>query len=955
MKLKNQKNNKNSSTSLFVLFSLILAFVPLAMAERNEQNDDSALQTQSHQTVAQGQTQVVWPVAQIPTRQQTLAAIAPHLQPRQSLADFVPEPGDEQSTDPQMSLRLPPSNPKPQLHSDEQHVEEFETQQGIPLTNNDDYLTVKKPSHSDQNVNRFLEENNQDALLEKHRASSREDDLTQTSPENDYDPIEKPAYQTVVQTVPTEHHAKIIQLKAPTLEAQTQEPKKAETIKKPKSNETQTQATDDSAQQTDQPETTEAETQTETAVESEQPATPQTMPQITQEPASPQESTLIAPQQATDSQPPIVAPQAPQQSSTVPPATNNNANTNTITINLGPNAGAQAGQMPQGFGQFPGIYPYGLNPFFNPFVMPFYGPSPYAQQFQAMPNGQQTFAPANFQPIPTSPQSSNQTIPAPAASVVAQPPSISAQVVPVSTQSTLIPTTITTPQNPNLSTGSGVSSNRTNFIDSIRTLRAKLEQASLEKALRSDVKNFNARLDEFTTIVEMVLSRGYEPVTTLLNNPSGSVNDEIREFMELITVMVSGGRSASDQNQFRPFSTQTYDKDSAPLLNRFSNLLEYLLEGPGFVLTLFHLDLLDEFASNCKLVMFPPFLSTFANDPIDGDKAFRTSFDRAVLQTNALTNSINSGDIKVKETVPEGLLTLLDYLDKPENLTVIQPAGLKENLALGIYPKFTKENLPKDLGTFNKFAAAIIKDICRDILAAGLAKLIITGADIFIDKIESSTLFKTIKESSRLMFAAALENIYLSKIAPVTITDSKGTRKSQRLTIIDKIPEEAKKAIADKRNKSQSKNLNINSGISLRDFQILAQLRQAEDLLHVGPSEILYEASTPESKIIQNYAAGAGLLRTIFTTFNDADTFKSNTIDGVSIKLVSDETIKRLYRAINDANEDARKAVLNTLKPAYTAAHGDLMRAVRSNTTFLVRLGQIDQEARSNIEKFARP
>lgn len=630
------------------------------------------------------------------------------------------------------------------------------------------------------------------------------------------------------------------------------------------------------------------------------------------------------------------------------PAAKTNENTNTITINVGQTS-PQNGQIPN-FGGMPGFF---YSPFFNPLqFMPSGYPAitwPYssapgaANQGQGQ-NGQLIQFPGQAQGLPQqigSPQNS-QAMPGQSTSApISQPVALSS--TPVLSGSSM-------------PSSSSLSAQRTDLVSAIKALRTKLEQTSLSSLLGSDLKNFNSRLDEFQTIVDLILARGYELFTTALLAETETVKTEMTELSALITVMVESGRSSSDQDQVRPFSLKSYDKDSVTVLNRFSDILRSLIEAEAFALTMQHLGLLDKFLASCKIIMFPPFTPFYSIDPLDGDRQFRASYDKFVGKLNAMATSLNSSDIREKQSIPEPLLTMLEEMDYSPDLMAIQPFGFKENTTLNLYTKYTKDNFPKDQPSRNKISAALSKDIFRDILATALVRLILIGAEIFVDKFEASTFFKSIPEALRLMFVASIENLYAVKLASMTETSASGpTKKSMRHTVLDKLDEELERSLSTKQTSTGFRKLAVNSGTSFRDFQILQLLAKAEALLRIsGPGEVAYEATTPAARILKDYKDGTAILCKIFLTYNDM-TFSIIDPNGIAIKQVSDSTINRLYAALEDANEDSR-TITGTAKAQYTAARTQLMDCVKRNSPFTARLAQTNQAAKTKLNSFiSRP
>ncbi len=630
------------------------------------------------------------------------------------------------------------------------------------------------------------------------------------------------------------------------------------------------------------------------------------------------------------------------------PAAKTNENTNTITINVGQTS-PQNGQIPN-FGGMPGFF---YSPFFNPLqFMPSgypaitwpYSSAPGAANQQQGQGGQMAQFPGQAQGLPQqigSPQNS-QAMPGQSTSApISQPVALSS--TPVLSGSSM-------------PSSSSLSAQRTDLVAAIKALRTKLEQTSLSSLLGSDLKNFNSRLDEFQTIVDLILARGYELFITTLLAETETVKTEMTELSALITVMVESGRSSSDQDQVRPFSLKSYDKDSVTVLNRFSDILGSLIEAEAFALTMQHLGLLDKFLASCKIIMFPPFTPFYSIDPLDGDRQFRASYDKFVGKLNAMATSLNSSDIREKQSIPEPLLTMLEEMDYSPDLMAIQPFGFKENTTLNLYTKYTKDNFPKDQPSRNKISAALSKDIFRDILATALVRLILIGAEIFVDKFEASTFFKSIPEALRLMFVASIENLYAVKVASIVETSASGpTKKRIRHTVLDKLDEELEGLISTKQTSTGFRKLAVNSGTSFRDFQILQLLAKAEALLRIsGPGEVAYEATTAAARILKDYKDGTAILCKIFLTYTDM-TFSIIDPSGIAIKQISDSTINRLFAALEDANEDSR-TITGTAKAQYTAARTQLMDCVKRNSPFTARLAQTNQAAKTKLNSFiSRP
>lgn len=631
------------------------------------------------------------------------------------------------------------------------------------------------------------------------------------------------------------------------------------------------------------------------------------------------------------------------------PAAKTNENTNTITINVGQTS-PQNGQIPN-FGGMPGFF---YSPFFNPLqFMPSgypaitwpYSSAPGAANQQQGQGGQMAQFPGQAQGLPQqigSPQNS-QAMPGQSTSApISQPVALSS--TPVLSGSSM-------------PSSSSLSAQRTDLVAAIKALRTKLEQTSLSSLLGSDLKNFNSRLDEFQTIVDLILARGIDLFITTLLAETETVKTEMTELSALITVMVESGRSSSDQDQVRPFSLKSYDKDSVTVLNRFSDILGSLIEAEAFALTMQHLGLLDKFLSSCKIIMFPPFTPFYSIDPLDGDRQFRASYDKFVSKLNAMATSLNSSDIREKQSIPEPLLTMLEEMDSSPDLMAIQPFGLKENITLKRYPVYTKDNFLKyDQPSRNKISAELSKDIFRDILATALVRLILIGAEIFVDKFEASTFFKSIPEALRLMFVASIENLYAVKVASIVETSASGpTKKRIRHTVLDKLDEELEGLISTKQTSTGFRKLAVNSGTSFRDFQILQLLAKAEALLRIsGPGEVGYEATTAAARILKDYKDGTAILCKIFLTYTDM-TFSIIDPSGIAIKQISDSTINRLFAALEDANEDSR-TITGTAKAQYTAARTQLMDCVKRNSPFTARLAQTNQAAKTKLNSFiSRP
>lgn len=631
------------------------------------------------------------------------------------------------------------------------------------------------------------------------------------------------------------------------------------------------------------------------------------------------------------------------------PAAKTNENTNTITINVGQTS-PQNGQIPN-FGGMPGFF---YSPFFNPLqFMPSgypaitwpYSSAPGAANQQQGQGGQMAQFPGQAQGLPQqigSPQNS-QAMPGQSTSApISQPVALSS--TPVLSGSSM-------------PSSSSLSAQRTDLVAAIKALRTKLEQTSLSSLLGSDLKNFNSRLDEFQTIVDLILARGIDLFITTLLAETETVKTEMTELSALITVMVESGRSSSDQDQVRPFSLKSYDKDSVTVLNRFSDILGSLIEAEAFALTMQHLGLLDKFLSSCKIIMFPPFTPFYSIDPLDGDRQFRASYDKFVSKLNAMATSLNSSDIKEKQSIPEPLLAMLEEMDYSPDLMVIQPFGFKENSTLKRYPVHLKDNFLKyDQSLRNKISAELSKDIFRDILATALVRLILIGAEIFVDKFEASTFFKSIPEALRLMFVASIENLYAVKVASIVETSASGpTKKRIRHTVLDKLDEELEGLISTKQTSTGFRKLAVNSGTSFRDFQILQLLAKAEALLRIsGPGEVAYEATTAAARILKDYKDGTAILCKIFLTYTDM-TFSIIDPSGIAIKQISDSTINRLFAALEDANEDSR-TITGTAKAQYTAARTQLMDCVKRNSPFTARLAQTNQAAKTKLNSFiSRP
>lgn len=492
---------------------------------------------------------------------------------------------------------------------------------------------------------------------------------------------------------------------------------------------------------------------------------------------------------------------------------------------------------------------------------------------------------------------------------------------------------------------------------SIGRIREKIQKEGkhgLKSLIRTDVKLFEDVMHDFNGIAGTIATSGLD-LLWALESDKDTVKRELEALSTLMVDIIEGGRESTDQDQFRPFSVRDYDHDSATIktLNLASRSMMALIESEGFVLAMEHLGLLKGFIKTCKVMLRPPFLPTMLSDPVDGDTPFRTLYDDRVNTLNQVAVRLQSGDFSVVKTAPQSILDFLEQADLPTYSLILNPMGFKEKTEIGYKIDMQAMMADPTFELANARAAEITKDILRDVMAEGLVDLLTTASEIFISRVQTSTLFRVRDASLKHMVATALRNVFEAKKAPVLTTTAEGEQiHSQRSIILNKAQKRSRRKLEEWYTKAVDR-YGESSGLSSAELEIKTKAREAEDLLETGAAEGLIQLFSSKQKMAAKYIAGTRILADIFASRRYMEAFKGYEYENTVIFQVSDQTVEELYKLLEDAYEDTRTALRKSRGKSYETSFANLMRAVNSNKPFLNRLGKLNTKYLGRISKMS--
>ncbi len=492
----------------------------------------------------------------------------------------------------------------------------------------------------------------------------------------------------------------------------------------------------------------------------------------------------------------------------------------------------------------------------------------------------------------------------------------------------------------------------------IKALRDKMtKKQSLLDLLTTDEALFAGIIGQFNATVQIITSSGMDLLASLAADRK-TVEAELRSLADFMVNFVQSGRSSTDQDQFRPFSVRTYDSNSQTILTlrMAANSLMALIQSEGFVLAMENLGLLEGFVGSCVLLLKPPFTPTFLNDPVDGDTAFRQAFDQVVNTLNQLAYKLQNSDYTIVATVPDAMLSALEALNTQPYMALLYPRGYREKKAIN-WADYNIEvaALLRDSRVAYAKAAELTKDILRDVLAEGIADLLLTASKIFLSVINTTT-FRTIDATLKYKVVTCLRNLFELQKALTQTTDASGaTVKGQRLVVVEKLEKTSKALLQEAYADGVKRYGGQQTGVSLAEYDILAGATQAAQLLKLGAGGTVQKMFTDDAKLSTAYTSAVGLLTGIFMDQKNMQAFSGFKFEDISINQVTDQTIIYLFTLIIAAQTGATTGLLfkTSRGTEYADAFRTLFAAVNANKAYVKRLAQVDPKSAGQLSQYA--
>ncbi len=518
----------------------------------------------------------------------------------------------------------------------------------------------------------------------------------------------------------------------------------------------------------------------------------------------------------------------------------------------------------------------------------------------------------------------------------------------------------------------------------ISSMRKKIEgyaQHAVKNVFTRDDKIFGSLIHDFYGIATMLGSVSI--FQRLTEESRKTVRKELENFTELHAELCAFGREATDMDQVRVLQTAEFDKDHKTIqaIELTSETFINTLQIPNFVLAMQELGLLTTFLKDSMSFFQPPFVPslTLGGSSDVNMPGFAESYNKIAGQINLIAKNLYSDDWKTKKEASRSVLSLLDNIRNVEvinsqtgmvavqntgqTVKLLDGLGFKQSVQNKLYDPTLNKLIPKDvkglashvfdLNLARTFAGKMIRDIARDILANGIASLVLICCKIILSRTNTATMFKTTEDEYKAIVTTCLRNLFEYRTQIISEVDQGKEITKEGSMIIDKISDDLKDPLTEWHAKAVSRFGEI-SGKSGTEFEIIKQLKAAENAMGMGISGMIDKMFRSRATNVAKYNAGIEQMIRLFNTFNDPSIFSRINIGTTNISLVSDATVIRIFEFIKRAYSQATTTILGKPRPEYAPAFGRLMHAAKMNTGFVQRLSLINPKLASAFSKISR-